>query len=138
MIQHLHDPTEMIFVFGSNLSGIHGAGAAKTARLLYGAELGVGEGLTGTSYALPTKGINISFMDLDTVHTHVQKFMKYSYDKMGTYDFQVTRVGTGLSGFCDKDIAEIFHYVAYPESNCYFDTAWKPFLPKGAKFWGTF
>ena len=138
MIQHLHDPTKMIFVFGSNLSGIHGAGAAAYARKHKGAVLGVGEGLTGQSYALPTKGINITEIPLTLVHSYIQRFLKYSYGKKGVYDFQVTRVGTGLSGFRDKDIAEIFHYVAYPESNCYFDTAWKPFLPKGAKFWGTF
>jgi len=134
----LHDTDGMIFIFGSNLSGIHGAGAARFAREHKGAVLGVGEGMTGQSYALPTKGINISFMDIDTVHKHVQRFLKYSYDTKEVHDFQVTRVGTGLSGFRDEDIAEMFHYVAYPESNCFFDIAWRPFLPDGAKFWGTF
>ncbi|MCA1800210.1 MAG: hypothetical protein LC687_00645 [Actinobacteria bacterium] len=135
---NLHDPSDMVFVFGSNLSGIHGAGAARTALKLHDAEWGVGEGLTGKSYALPTKGHNISFMPLDEVRKHIQKFMKYSYDNRDLYNFQVTRVGTGLSGFRDEDIAEIFHYVAYPESNCFFDTAWRPYLPVGAKYWGTF
>jgi len=125
---------EMIFVFGSNLSGIHGAGAALYARRRHGAEIGVGEGLTGNCYALPTKGENITFMDLDTVHKHVRRFLKHA-EKTSAQTFQVTRVGTGLSGFRDSDIAEMF---AGAPDNCYFDTAWKPFLPEGAKFWGTF
>lgn len=142
----LHDPFHMIFVFGSNLSGIHGAGAAKFAYQRRGAVMGLGEGMSGQSYALPTKGINITHIPLDEVHKHVQKFLKYSYDTKNkysydtkdVYEYQITRVGTGLSGFRDEDIAEMFEYVAYPESNCFFDTAWEPFLPKGAKFWGTF
>lgn len=134
----LHDPSEMIFVFGSNLSGIHGAGAARYAREHKGAVLGVGEGMTGQSYALPTKGINISFMDFDTIQTHVQKFMKFAYDERNELQFQVTRVGTGLSGFRDDNIADLFRYVAHRKSNCFFDTAWRPFLPEDAKFWGTF
>jgi len=134
----LHDPSKMIFVFGSNLSGIHGAGAARYAREHKGAELGVGEGLTGQSYALPTKGLNISFMPFDDVHTHVQKFMKFAYDERNELQFQVTRVGTGLSGFRDDNIARLFEYVAHRKSNCFFDTVWQPFLPRDAKFWGTF
>lgn len=48
-----------IFVFGSNPEGIHGAGAARVALLKFGAEYGVGEGLTGNSYALPTKDLRV-------------------------------------------------------------------------------
>lgn len=49
------DTSNMIFVFGSNLSGIHGAGAAHFAMQKMGAIYGQGQGLQGQSYALPTK-----------------------------------------------------------------------------------
>lgn len=49
-----------VFVFGSNPGGVHGAGAAKTARDMFGAQTGVGEGMTGNAYALPTKDLEAS------------------------------------------------------------------------------
>lgn len=137
MTHDIHDPSKMIFVFGSNLSGIHGAGAALYARKHRGAILGIGEGMAGQSYALPTKGIRISYMSLDTIQEHVQKFMKFAYDTRNENQFQVTRVGTGLSGFRDEDIADMFYFVAHRKSNCFFDTAWSRFLPDDTKFWGT-
>jgi len=133
----LYHPTFMIFVFGSNLSGIHGAGAAAYARRHRGAILHVGEGPAGQSYALPTKGINITKIPLSEVQKHVNKFIEFSKD-VPQNQFQVTRVGTGLSGFRDEDIAKMFLPVANSESNCFFDTIWQPLLPKDAKFWGTF
>lgn len=126
-----------IFVFGSNLSGIHGAGAANTALRERGAQWGIGEGLTGTAYALPTKGLNISFMSIDEVRLHIQTFAKFAYENPGAH-FQVTQVGCGLGGFTKEEIAPLFVHCAHEESNCYFDTAWKPLLPDTAKFWGTF
>lgn len=128
---------KMIFVFGSNLSGIHGAGAARYAAVHKGAEYGVGEGLTGSSYALPTKGLNISFMDLKDIQVHVKKFIDYAF-KHRNLEFQVTMVGCGLSGFHNHEIAPLFAPAAYFESNCYFDKLWLPWLPKEAKYWGTF
>lgn len=56
-----------IFVFGSNLAGRHGKGAALFARQQRGAKTGVGEGLTGTSYALPTKDENLKTRPLEAV-----------------------------------------------------------------------
>jgi hypothetical protein len=126
----------MIFVFGSNKSGIHGAGAAKAA-LKRGAQWGVGEGLTGTCYALPTKGINITYISLDEVEEAVQRFMKFAHDNPGAH-FMVTQVGCGLGGFTKEEIAPLFEHAAYEGSNCFFDTKWKDLLPKTAKFWGTF
>ena len=124
---------DMVFVFGSNLSGIHGAGAAKFAYQKKGAVLGVGKGMTGKSYALPTKGLNISFMPLIEIQDHVGDFLQYAYDNP-ELEFQVTQVGCGLSGFSRDDIAPMFEYA--PE-NCYFDRMWKNYLPSAAKFWGT-
>ena len=116
------------------MSGIHGAGAARYAHQFRRAVWGVGEGITGDCYALPTKGLNITFMDLDQVQKGVQKFMKYAYDHPNT-EFQVTQVGCGLSGFTKEQIAPMFEYAW---ENCYFDYAWRNLLPPEKKFWGTF
>ena len=97
----------MIFVFGSNLSGIHGAGAAHYARHHHGAVLGVGKGPQGTSYALPTKGINISFMPLEEVEVHIDAFKDFAMDHPNV-EFQVTQVGCGRAGFTKEQIAPLF------------------------------
>lgn len=124
----------LIFVFGSNLSGYHGAGAARYARLHKGAVMGVGEGMTGHSYALPTKGLNISYMPLDEVAIHVSKFLEYAAKHPGD-QFQVTCVGCGLAGFTHGQIAPMF----VPASqNCQFDTNWRPILSDKKIYWGTF
>lgn len=134
---------KLVFVFGSNLSGIHGAGAAAHAHQMLGAPWGYGEGYHFDSekrrgtYALPTKGLNITFMTLDEVQTHTQKFMAFAHDHKGL-KFQVTQVGCGLGGFTKEDIAPLFEYAAYEGSNCYFDQSWADLLPKEAKFWGTY
>ncbi len=122
------------FVFGSNLSGIHGAGSARIAYEKYNAHWGVGEGLTGQAYALPTKGKNISFMPLSEVKEHVDKFKKFAQVNPG-YKFRVTCVGCGLAGFTDSEIAPLF--IGSPE-NCYFDTKWKDILGLDMNYWGTF
>ena len=130
----MQDTKNMIFVFGSNRSGIHGAGAARFAAVHKGAEYGVGEGPTGASYALPTKGYNITFMTLDEVNTHVQNFIAYAREN-NHLDFQVTQVGCGLGGFTKEEIAPLFEFAPL---NCYFDTAWTHLMPEGTMLWGTF
>lgn len=126
-----------IFVFGSNLSGIHGAGSAKQAYMYHGAVRGQGEGLQGDSYALPTKGINITFMSLVNVAFHVRNFL--SFVRMHPeLQFKVTRVGCGLAGFTDAEIAPMF---VHAPDNCMFDTAWQPIfrdMDKFPQYWGTF
>jgi len=128
------DLDEAIFVFGSNRSGIHGAGAARTAHLKYGAMWGVGEGLTGRSYALPTVGYRITPIPLDQVQLHVLNFIEFARN-WPNLTFQVTQVGCGLGGFRKDEIAPMFEMS--PE-NCWFDSQWKNFLGPHAKFWGTF
>ncbi|PHS03650.1 MAG: hypothetical protein COA78_17530 [Blastopirellula sp.] len=93
----------MIFVFGSNLSGIHGAGAAKYALEKHGAEWGVGEGLTGQSYALPTKGLNIVDMTFDEVDESIVTFVNFAKDNP-TLTFHLTPVGCGLAGHRKSDV----------------------------------
>lgn len=130
----MQDTSKMIFVFGSNLSGIHGAGAARFAAVHRGAEYGVGEGPTGACYALPTKGYNITHITLDEVNALVQNFIAYAREH-SHQDFQVTQVGCGLGGFTKEEIAPLFEFAP---SNCYFDTAWKRLMPEGTMFWGTY
>ena len=99
-IQKLH-PNE-IFVFGSNLAGMHGGGAARIAHLHFGAILGNGDGIQGQSYAIPTMQGGT-----DTIQPYVDQFIQYAQthpDKT----FLVTRIGCGIAGFDADDIAPLF------------------------------
>lgn len=96
-----------IFVFGSNLAGIHGAGAALHARHFYGAVLGVGVGPQGRAYALPTKDQHFRVLPLFVIAQHVTEFI--SYAKMHPeLTFNVTAVGCGYAGYNPFDIAPLF------------------------------
>lgn len=118
-------PSEnVIFVFGSNLSGIHGAGAAKEALLSFGAKRGVGRGLVGNSYAIPTKGKHLEFIPLTEIMPYVHEFVLFT-KKRPDLEFWITRVGCGLAGFRDADIAPLFRGCG---DNCSFPEPWKPFL----------
>jgi hypothetical protein len=97
----------MIFVFGSNLAGIHGAGAALHAKQHYGAKLGVGVGRTGQSYAIPTKDMQIRTLPLSVIEYHVREFLEYAKERTDL-DFKVTRIGCGLAGYKSEDIAPMF------------------------------
>jgi hypothetical protein len=99
-----------IFVFGSNLQGRHGKGAALTAMTKYGAEPGVGEGRTGNAYAIPTKMKAISErrqLPLSEIKKSVERFLKYASDNPDL-TFHVTRIGCGLAGYIDAEIAPMF------------------------------
>lgn len=128
-----------IFVFGSNLQGVHGAGAAQTARIYHGAGFGVAEGLMGTSYALPTcdrwdsSRRRFPALHLDEIKEHVERFMAYAKSRPELV-FKVTRVGCDLAGLGDEYIAPMFRDAP---DNCTFDTIWQRYLPS-KKFWGTF
>lgn len=123
---------KLIFVFGSNLAGKHGAGAAKFAAKHKGAIYGQGEGLQWRSYALPTKDWHIKTLPLDQVETHVKHFINCARTNPHL-EFQVTRIGCGLAGFKDEQIAPLF--INAPD-NCWFDEAWKPWLGESRKYWG--
>lgn len=96
-----------IFVFGSNLSGIHGKGAALTARKLYGAKLGQGWGLQGRSFAIPTKDRNIKTLPLHIIKTYIDVFYWYAQNKPNM-KFFVTAIGCGLAGYRHEEIAPMF------------------------------
>lgn len=108
----------MVFVFGSNLSGIHGAGAARFALLYKGAVMGIGKGHVGDSYALPTKDLVIRTLPLDRVKAYVDQFLEYAR-LHPELEFEVTRVGCGLAGFMDSQIAPLFKGAP---ANCHLPT----------------
>jgi hypothetical protein len=122
-----------IFVFGSNLAGVHGAGAAHFAYKVKGAIWGQGVGHYGDSFAIPTKDHKIQTLPLDTICYFVDMFVEYARISPEV-QFKVTRVGCGLAGLKDADVAPLFKNAG---NNCQFDTAWEEYLP-GKKFWGTF
>lgn len=113
-----------IFVFGSNLAGIHGAGAAQAARLYYGAVSGLGIGPQGRSYAIPTKDEKFKCLSLDIIRHYVEGFVKYTKSHP-ELEFFVTRVGCGLAGNLDEDIAPMFKECG---DNCSFAEEWKEYL----------
>jgi hypothetical protein len=115
--------SKAIFVFGSNLSGVHGAGAARYALQKHGAVYGNGKGLMGTSYAIPTKDKNIESMSLREIKPYVSKFVKFTKDNP-EMEFFVTRIGCVLAGYTDIQMAPMFKGA----QNCSFAKEWKPFL----------
>lgn len=99
-----------IFVFGSNLAGRHGAGAALLAAKLFGAQRGVGEGLTGQCYALPTKDEFIKTLPLNEINRYVAEFLNVAW-KHPKLTFLVTKIGCGLAGYDVEEIAPMFHKI---------------------------
>lgn len=96
-----------IFVFGSNLAGRHGSGAAKDARENYGAVYGVGIGMTGDCYAIPTKDYSIKTLPLNRIKFYVDQFLTFARDKPN-WTFMVTAIGCGLAGYKPEEIAPLF------------------------------
>jgi hypothetical protein len=109
----------MIFVFGSNEAGVHGAGAALYA-VMQGATRGMGFGPSGNTFAIPTKDWRIETLPLAAIEAYVQRFIVYARFNP-KHIFQVTRIGCGLAGFPDGAIAPLFKYAP---DNCCFDSEW--------------
>lgn len=119
----LPEDPDTIFVFGSNLAGIHGAGAAKVARDRFGAPFGAGCGLMGKSYAIPTKDAKVETLELIEIYQYVKHFI-YFTQLFPERNFFVTRVGCGLAGYADSQMASMFRGA----KNCSFAQQWKPYL----------
>lgn len=99
--------SELIFVFGSNMAGRHGKGAALYARKHHGAIYGKGWGRQGNSYAIPTKGRNLETLPLTLIAVDVDDFIQYALAH--PHDtFQVTAIGCGLAGYSPEQIAPMF------------------------------
>lgn len=110
-----------IFVFGSNLAGRHGKGAALFAKENFGAQTGIGIGRTGMAYAIPTKDAQLKTLPLDVISFHVQHFLHYAQEHLGL-EFRVTRIGCGLAGYKDTDIAPMFKDAP---KNCELPVEWR-------------
>lgn len=96
-----------VFVFGSNLSGRHGKGAAKTA-LTWGAKYGQGIGMWGRTYAIPTKSHDVRrSLAIHEIKPQIDDFINWAkYHQKNV--FLVTEIGCGLAGYKPKDIAPLF------------------------------
>ena len=105
-----------VFVFGSNLAGNHAGGAARVARKRFGAIMGQGVGMQGQSYAIPTMQGGV-----ETIRPYVDDFIELAREWDQT-TFYVTRIGCGIAGFTDEEIAPLFaealslYNVRLPES----------------------
>lgn len=91
-----------IFVFGSNLQGQHAGGAARVAYQKFGAKWGQGVGIQGQSYAIPTMQGGV-----ETIKPYVDDFIKLARE-WDQNTFYVTRIGCGIAGFSDEQIAPLF------------------------------
>ena len=91
-----------IFVFGSNLRGMHAGGAARAAYHKFGAIMGQGVGLQGQSYAIPTMQGGV-----ETIKPYVDEFIEFARQHP-ELTFLVTRIGCGIAGFRDEEIAPLF------------------------------
>lgn len=96
-----------VFVFGSNLAGRHGKGAALYARQHHGAIYGQGEGRQGNSYGIATKDHNIRSRSLDDIKCSVDVFLNYAREHPEER-FQITAIGCGLAGFGPEQIGPMF------------------------------
>lgn len=105
-----------IFVFGSNLAGMHCGGAARIAVEKFGAKMGQGVGIQGRSYAIPTMQGGV-----ETIKPYVDDFIELA-SEWDQNTFYVTRIGCGIAGFTDEEIAPLFadalklYNVILPES----------------------
>ena len=116
---------KQIFVFGSNTAGIHGAGAARAALINHGAIYGQGIGLQGNSYGIPTKDHYIRTTCLAFIELHIQDFIEFATNNP-ELTFNVTRIGCGLAGYTDSQIAPMFRYAP---SNVNLPSEWEEFMP---------
>lgn len=96
-----------IFIFGSNLAGNHAGGAARQAAEQFGAEDGIGEGLTGSCYAYPTLDGNLrqrSWPDLQEARDRLYATARALPEKT----FLLTKVGCGIAGYAEEDMKVLF------------------------------
>lgn len=120
-------PPNILFVAGSNLSGFHGAGAAKTANQNFGAVYYQSTGRSGKSYLIPTKGAMVNgylpILSLEQIKGYVDDFIQYTLNNPDLA-FYVTPIGTGLAGYKHQQIAPMFKGAI----NCWFSEDWEMYL----------
>lgn len=134
---------QMVFVFGSNEGGIHGAGAAHYAYAKRGARWGHSYGHIGESFAIPTKGVLFepklgkflvgATLPLEHIQKYVTGFLAYAQGHP-ELQFQVTCIGCGLAGLNHEDVAPMFNDAP---DNCWFDNKWFNHTGiRGDRIWG--
>ena len=101
------EKNNVIFVFGSNLAGRHGKGAALYAKENYGAVYGKGWGRMGMSYGIPTKDEHLRSLPLSIINRYVNDFLNYAI-KNPDLEFKLTAIGTGLAGYSPHEIGPMF------------------------------
>lgn len=116
--------SEPVFVFGSNLAGRHGKGAALWARKHRGAILGQGEGMQGNSYAIPTKSETLRTLPLSEIKMFVRRFQAFALENPNL-TFQLTPIGCGLAGYRYSDIGPMF---SRSSANVIIPDEFKPYL----------
>lgn len=99
-----------IFVFGSNLEGHHGGGAALLAWKKWGAIWGQGTGLQGQTYGIPTM-----HGGPDRIKPYVDEFISFARQHP-ELTFLVTEIGCGIAGFRPAEIAPLFRDAADVEN----------------------
>lgn len=104
-----------IFVFGSNLKGRHGKGAALDAAKYFGAKEGIGRGFSGQSYALPTKDESLRTLPLIYIGNRVHEFLLIA-ETMPDFTFLVSQIGCGYAGYTPVEIAPLFFVNKVPKN----------------------
>lgn len=115
---------EVVFVFGSNLAGRHGRGAALEAAKRWGAEYGVGEGRTGQAYAIPTKDESLRTRSKAEIAQSFIRFWKYALRHPDT-QFLLTPFGTGLAGYSKSEMREVYYGNGGPLRNIWLTGDWE-------------
>lgn len=121
-----------VFVFGSNLAGIHGAGAAKVANEVYGrpygfdTAIGVYDNHGKISYAVPTKSVTLTVLPLAIIRHYVESLILYIKHHPES-EFFITRIGCGFAGYNDSDIAPMFKALT-EYSNVSFAKEWEQYV----------
>lgn len=118
---------ELVFVFGSNLAGRHGAGSALQAVKEFGAVYGCGFGRQGNSYAIPTKDAGLNTLPLERIQSYVRSFLVYACAHRNI-TFKVVAIGTGLAGYKHAQIAPMFKDAP---KNCELIMEWDKILKRG-------
>lgn len=116
--------TRQIFVFGSNLAGMHGGGSAAHAHKEHGAEWGNGVNLQGNSYAIPTLGTKLEPLPLETIREYVYAFLAFAFSHPD-WKFNVVAIGCGIAGFKPSEIGPMFNGAS---ENCNLPSEFFPFV----------
>jgi hypothetical protein len=112
-----------VFVFGSNLAGRHGKGAALFAKRERGAVTGVGFGHVGDSFAIPTKDKNLAVLPLEVIEGYFRQFVEYA-SRNEFLLFELTPIGTGLAGYKRSEMIRMIRKYAPLPKNVLLSPTW--------------